>query len=282
MAATLLSKIVASLPGVLTADTVYFVRVGTGFDTYVTNHSGTIVAYPENKAVPLDQDGYPFPPSSANVNVNVAAGATATALGPGTATTGTLTAGAILNVGLRYTLVRQQCVTASTAGNTAGPRSNALNRWRGNAAGLGGFDVMIRFGSTLLTGHQILIGLSTLDITADPSTLGHSVCLAADAGDTNFQWLTRDGTNFNKVDTGVAKTSTDLFRVRLVAAANASTVTALLFNETTSTLVRTDTLSTNLPGNTTFMAVMARCRNGATTTAAQVDFLRWVSWAGSS
>lgn len=49
MAPTLkLHKVVAALPGVLEADSVYFVRVGTGFTMYVTNSSGTIVAYTPN------------------------------------------------------------------------------------------------------------------------------------------------------------------------------------------------------------------------------------------
>jgi len=39
-------KVVSSLPGVLAANTLYLVRVGTGFRPYVTNSSGTIVAYP--------------------------------------------------------------------------------------------------------------------------------------------------------------------------------------------------------------------------------------------
>ena len=41
-------KVVAALPSTLVADSIYLVRVGTGFDLYVTNSSGTIVAYPAN------------------------------------------------------------------------------------------------------------------------------------------------------------------------------------------------------------------------------------------
>jgi hypothetical protein len=41
-------KVVSSLPTTLEADTIYFVRVGAGFDLYVTNASGLIVAYPLN------------------------------------------------------------------------------------------------------------------------------------------------------------------------------------------------------------------------------------------
>lgn len=42
-------KFVASLPSTLEADSIYFVRVGGGYDQYVTNHSGQIVAYPMNR-----------------------------------------------------------------------------------------------------------------------------------------------------------------------------------------------------------------------------------------
>jgi hypothetical protein len=41
-------KVVNSLPTTLTKDTIYLVKVGSGFDVYVTNNSGIIVAYPIN------------------------------------------------------------------------------------------------------------------------------------------------------------------------------------------------------------------------------------------
>jgi hypothetical protein len=41
-------KVVSTLPATLTADTIYLVRVGTGYDMYVTNSTGTVVAYPLN------------------------------------------------------------------------------------------------------------------------------------------------------------------------------------------------------------------------------------------
>lgn len=48
MAQVKFQKIVSSLPESLAADTIYFVRVGAGFDLYVTNKTGTIVAYALN------------------------------------------------------------------------------------------------------------------------------------------------------------------------------------------------------------------------------------------
>ncbi|WP_325435620.1 hypothetical protein [Pseudomonas nitroreducens] len=42
-------KFVASLPSSLEANSIYYVRAGAGFDIYVTNSSGTLVAYPLNR-----------------------------------------------------------------------------------------------------------------------------------------------------------------------------------------------------------------------------------------
>lgn len=50
MASLLAHKVVSTLPGTLAASSVYFVRVGSGFDIYVTNETGTVVAYPINNA----------------------------------------------------------------------------------------------------------------------------------------------------------------------------------------------------------------------------------------
>lgn len=53
MATVLHHKVVASLPAVLEANSIYLVRVGAGFDQYVTNSSGQIVAYPLNHPASL-------------------------------------------------------------------------------------------------------------------------------------------------------------------------------------------------------------------------------------
>lgn len=48
-------KVVAALPATLEANSVYLVRKGAGYEQFVTNSSGTIVAYPLNnpRAVPF-------------------------------------------------------------------------------------------------------------------------------------------------------------------------------------------------------------------------------------
>lgn len=43
-------KVVAALPAVLEPDAIYYVRAGGGYDQYVTNSTGMLVAYPANYA----------------------------------------------------------------------------------------------------------------------------------------------------------------------------------------------------------------------------------------
>lgn len=74
-------KFVASLPAQLEADAIYYVRTGAGFDQYVTNHSGTIVAYPLNQSggsggAPLDSPAFTGVPTAPTA----AAGANSTQL----------------------------------------------------------------------------------------------------------------------------------------------------------------------------------------------------------
>lgn len=56
MAAIRFAKVVASLPGKLAPDTLYMVRVGDGFDLYVSDATGSI-AYPINAGGSIDNAG---------------------------------------------------------------------------------------------------------------------------------------------------------------------------------------------------------------------------------
>lgn len=48
-------KVVASLPDPLEANSIYYVRVGEGFDIYVTNGSGVVVEYSLNAALAVGE-----------------------------------------------------------------------------------------------------------------------------------------------------------------------------------------------------------------------------------
>ena len=41
-------KVVSTLPVLLQPNSIYYVRNGIGFDQYITNSNGVIVAYPQN------------------------------------------------------------------------------------------------------------------------------------------------------------------------------------------------------------------------------------------
>lgn len=245
----------------------------------LTKSSGTDYAASWAAVAATDVYGQPYGSLWQTVDVVGVVGAALTVIGPTIATSGTPTSGALSAGSYRTGMYRQTHATGTTTATMVGLRQSVMTRWRGNVAGAGGFDFVGRFALSLLTGHQAMIGLTSIGMTGEPSTLGQSVCLGADSTDTNLQWLTRDGTNFTKVDTGVAKTITDVLRVRLIAAPNGSTVAATLYDETTGTMLSTATLSATLPLNTGFLSPNIQVRNGATTTSAGFDFLRWVSTA---
>lgn len=48
-------KYVSTLPTTLVANSIYYVRVGDGFDQYVTNASGALVAYKSNAMIRAEE-----------------------------------------------------------------------------------------------------------------------------------------------------------------------------------------------------------------------------------
>jgi len=52
VATVLHHKVVASLPAELEPNSIYFVRRGAGYDQFVTNATGLVVAYPMNLSAP--------------------------------------------------------------------------------------------------------------------------------------------------------------------------------------------------------------------------------------
>ena len=71
MATFIASKVVAALPDPLVANTVYFVRVRTGFDVYLVDSTGTI-AYKSNAA--LGSEVSTLTNSAGTVNVDLSKG----------------------------------------------------------------------------------------------------------------------------------------------------------------------------------------------------------------
>lgn len=185
MSSLLTEKVVAALPGVLTPSTIYFVRVGTGFDIYVTNDQGQVVAYPLNNPAYIDLiEPNPAAPGAditrlfrrkkANRNFPgfigasgsdsslqpsifgnkiglwLPAGNAATAPGvfgyPVYNPLGGSTARNVAVTNFFTRLRRLGYVSATTAGSFGGVRQAAAQFSVGNGAGLGGFFKVCRFG----------------------------------------------------------------------------------------------------------------------------------------
>ncbi len=63
-------KVVSALPASLSSSTLYFVRNGAGFDLYLTNESGIVIAYPiNNNSASGNIDGS-TPSSTATSNID--------------------------------------------------------------------------------------------------------------------------------------------------------------------------------------------------------------------
>lgn len=57
MSALLVEKVVSSLPGTLAPNTVYAVRVGEGFDLYITDSTGAVAHRNNSEVVAYVFDG---------------------------------------------------------------------------------------------------------------------------------------------------------------------------------------------------------------------------------
>ncbi|MCH9637760.1 MAG: hypothetical protein K0U16_07435 [Gammaproteobacteria bacterium] len=162
-------------------------------------------------------------------------------------------------------------------GNTSGHRSNVLLFFRGDAAGLGGFEIVFRFAQTAFaTGHRAFVGLraATAAIPAvNPSTLTNIIGMGYDLGNSQWEILHNDaagsatsislGTDFD-VDI------TELLELRLQADPNASTVNYRARNLTTGAEA-SGVLSTDLPADTEFLSTNAWANTGSdATTAAEI------------
>lgn len=172
-------------------------------------------------------------------------------------------------------------VSAGTAGQTAGVRQSQANLWRGNAAGLGGFEIVFRFGlssAVVNAGYRGAVGLASstsVFATGNPSALTNVILMAFDDTDTNFQIMHNDGSGTcTKVDLGSSfpanTTSLDWYELRISCNPNDSVFRYNVINYKTGA-VASGTLSTNLPANTTFFSWHVWTDNAAVAAAVGID-----------
>ena len=198
-------------------------------------------------------------------------------------TTGTATARNIATTNLFTSIRRLGYVSAATAGSSAGPRLAALQFWRGNAIGLGGFNLVVRFGvsdaaavadARMFVG---MIGVSTVIGNVNPTTLTNLVGVGCNNSQTNLYIIYNDASGTaSTVNLGSNFPSAGLslypYELTLFCLPNGSYIKYRLVRLDTG-YVAEGILTTDIPANTQLLAPQLWRNNGATALAVGIDLM---------
>lgn len=195
-------------------------------------------------------------------------------LGFGLSSTGTATTANFATTNLHTSMRRvDYLVTTAAATAVAGFRGAAANFWRGNAAGLGGFHLVTRFGIATggaLATKRAFCGMraSTAAPTdSEPSAQTSIIGVGYDAADANWFVMHNDGAGIaTKVNTGVTRPSADrqgVFEIALFCPPNAAFV-RYEFTRLDTGEFFTGEAATDLPPNTTALNPYAYASVGGT------------------
>lgn len=197
--------------------------------------------------------------------------------------TGTLTTRTTATTNLFTSTRRASAASAASAGSSAGFRSDKLQFWLGNAAGLGGFRLVIRFGSgdsaTVADARSFvgLVGVTTLLGNADPSSNTNIIGVGTDSTETTMSIMHNDGSGVaTKVSLGANfpdhTIDTDLYELALFSAPNSGTVGYEVTRLNTGDVAR-GTITTDLPSTTQLMAIQHWRNNGPTALAVRAELV---------
>lgn len=215
-----------------------------------------------------------------------------TAMGNGTSvttitlnntTTGTATARNVATTSLFSSMRRIGYVTTTTAGSSAGTRHGVLQYWFGNAAKLGGFHYIVRFGissAATVAGQRTFVGLinSTAVIgNVQPSSLTNIIGFAADSTDTNFSFMHNDSSGTATKETlsvsfPARSLSVNMYEIRIFCASNTTTIYYSIENLSNPAILE-GSVTTDLPSNTTLLSPQIWTNNASTALAAGIDIV---------
>jgi hypothetical protein len=199
------------------------------------------------------------------------------------AAVGTATARNPASTNLFASTKRIGYVSAATAGSSAEIAATRGQYWRGNAAGLGGFHLIARFGlssAAAVAGQRCFVGLAATVAAlpnADPSAIVDMVGVGNDSADTALQVMHNDGTGTaTKVALGAnfpANTlSADLYELQLFCAPNSGSIDYRVERLNTGH-VASGTLAADLPASGAFLCPHLWVNNGATAAACAIDLV---------
>lgn len=158
----------------------------------------------------------------------------------------------------------EHLVTVAATTAIAGYRPAALSYGTGNAAGLGGFYYVCRFGpatGVATTTNRCYVGMvatTTAPTDVEPSTLLNRLGCGWDAADTNIQILHNDASGTaTKVDLGASfpvptADRTKVYELAMFCAPNTTTIN-YEFTDIGTGAVATGNYSTDIPANTVLM-----------------------------
>jgi hypothetical protein len=208
-----------------------------------------------------------------------------------TAVAGTATAGTLSATSMWGSAKRLLYATAATAGSSAQVAGNDLLAWIGNAAGLGGFYLMMRGGfETHVSQARFFMGLRSSVVAignVSPTALTNCVGIGYDSGDTQMSLITNgpSGTA-TKIPLGAAFVvgSLELYELVLACEPNGSEIRYRV-EHLNGGDVASGSISTGLPANTAFMTPNLWGNNGTTASATKIGivgmYLESVSLQGS-
>lgn len=204
-------------------------------------------------------------------------GTTGTLFGwPAVTAIGTATAASFSTASFLQSLARLSYISAATAGSSGGVKINVLQYWRGNAAGLGGFYFVARFGfaSIPATWRMFcgLYGSTTNPANGDPSALVNLIGVGKDAADTALQFMHNDGTGTAvKSSSALAlPAANEVWEVRIFCPPNGSQIDMSVEKlNAAGVLAEYSHSSTDLPASTQLLLPILWANNG--TTAAAID-----------
>lgn len=149
---------------------------------------------------------------------------------------------------------RLQSTSATTANAQAAISTAQIGGIASTAAGRGGWEMVTRFGASQLpTGPRLLCGMTTVTyvaVAAEPSALtsAHMAGFCKDSGDTNIQFMSKDGTTAGKTDTGIALAANGWYEASVWMLPGSNTVYGLLIRLDTGAIWY-GSRSSNVPAN---------------------------------
>jgi len=177
-----------------------------------------------------------------------------------------------------YTLMRRaEFGTGSTTTGSSGESSTALALASANASLCPSWAFGARIGFGALSGTWgFMVGLSALAaaLAGEPSAQNNTICFGKDSGDANYQFISRDTTAATKVNSGVAPAVGDIIDILITWDPVEGMFVEARRATDGSVIVASQTITTNLPNNSTLLSVWAAIRSASGTTAKTLGVAR--------